>query len=110
MNTEFDWYRERVVWGFYENETPRFYQGKAGEHELCEPVTAKQVNTLCEETARMRKALQHISDLTYGIESIMQDYEIDSIEYFQAAHSYYYSLVTSYQAVARSAIAEVENV
>lgn len=37
------WYRERVVWGFYEDGTPKFYQGKDGEHELCEPVTAKEV-------------------------------------------------------------------
>ncbi len=60
LQLQLDWYRERVVWGFYEEETPQFYQGKEGEHEICDPVTAKQVNTLCEENARMRKALEEI--------------------------------------------------
>ena len=54
------------------------------------------------------EALQRISAPTYGIQSIQEDYETDSIEYLRATHSYYYSLVTSYQAVARSAIAGVE--
>ena len=63
LQLQLDWYRERVVWGFYEEETPQFYQGKEGEHEICEPVTAKQVNTLCEENARMRKALEEMKGL-----------------------------------------------
>ncbi len=38
--------RERVVWGFYLDGKPSFTQGKAGEHELTEPVTAEQMNRL----------------------------------------------------------------
>jgi hypothetical protein len=38
-----DWYRDRVVWGYYENELPEFYQGRDGENEICDPVTASQV-------------------------------------------------------------------
>ena len=56
------------------------------------------------------EALQLIAAPTYGIQSIMEDYEIDSIPYLEAALSYYYKLVTSYQATARSAIAGVEGV
>jgi hypothetical protein len=41
-----DWYRDRVVWGFYEDQTPHYIQGKAGEHEINEPVTAEQVRNL----------------------------------------------------------------
>lgn len=41
-----DWYRDRVVWGFYEEESPKYYQGPEGESEICEPVTAKEVNGL----------------------------------------------------------------
>ena len=63
LQLQLDWYRERVVWGFYEEETPKFYQGKEGEHEICEPVTAKMVNTLCEENSRMRKALEEMKGL-----------------------------------------------
>lgn len=41
-----DWYRDRVVWGFYEDQTPHYIQGKAGEHEINDPVTAEQVRNL----------------------------------------------------------------
>jgi len=43
---ERDWYRDRVVWGFYEFHEPKYYQGKAGEHEICDPVTAEEVTRL----------------------------------------------------------------
>jgi hypothetical protein len=46
LNEQVDWYRDRVVWGFYEEGTPQYYQGKTGEHEINDPVTAKQVNNL----------------------------------------------------------------
>jgi hypothetical protein len=46
LNEQVDWYRDHVVWGFYEEGTPQYYQGKAGEHEINEPVTAKTVNNL----------------------------------------------------------------
>lgn len=39
-----DWYRDRVVWGFHEEETPKYYQGKAGEHEINDPITAETAN------------------------------------------------------------------
>ena len=41
-----DWYRDRMVWGFYEDSIPHFIQGKAGEHEINEPVTAEQVRNM----------------------------------------------------------------
>lgn len=41
-----DWYRDRVVWGFHEEKTPKYYQGLEGEHEINDPVTAKTVNNL----------------------------------------------------------------
>jgi hypothetical protein len=43
---ERDWYRDRVVWGFYEDREPKYYQGKAGESEICDPVTAEEVTRL----------------------------------------------------------------
>lgn len=54
------------------------------------------------------EALQLISAPTYGIQGIMEDYEIDSIPYLEATLSYYYRLVTTYQKVAREAIKDVE--
>jgi hypothetical protein len=41
-----DWYRERVVWGFYEDSIPHYIQGSEGEHEINEPVTAVQVRSV----------------------------------------------------------------
>lgn len=41
-----DWYRDRVVWGFYEESTPKYYQGKEGENEICSPVSAKEVQNM----------------------------------------------------------------
>jgi len=46
LDEQVDWYRDRVVWGFHEEGTPQYYQGKTGEHEINEPVTAKTVNNL----------------------------------------------------------------
>lgn len=43
LEDQMKWYRDRVVWGFYEDGTPKFYQGKDGESEICEPVSAKEV-------------------------------------------------------------------
>ena len=40
------WYQDRVVWRFYDDQTPHYIQGKAGEHEINEPVTAEQVTNL----------------------------------------------------------------
>jgi len=47
-----DWYRDRVVWGFYEDEIPHYYQGKDGEHEINDPVTATLVNSLVKEVMK----------------------------------------------------------
>lgn len=40
---ELDRWRGMVVWGFYEEKEPIFTQGKAGEHELADPVTEGQI-------------------------------------------------------------------
>ena len=57
-----DWYRERVVWGFHEEETPKYYQGLDGEHEINDPVTANTVNNLVKALEiydRERKRFRH---------------------------------------------------
>jgi hypothetical protein len=41
-----DWYRDRIVWGFYQDSIPHYIQGKSGEHEINEPVTAEQVRNV----------------------------------------------------------------
>jgi hypothetical protein len=46
LRESLDWYRDQVVWGFYEDGKPVYYQGKIGEHEINEPITAKLVNKL----------------------------------------------------------------
>jgi len=57
-----DWYRDRVVWGFHEEGAPQYYQGKAGEHEINDPITAETVNKLIkalEVYKRERQRFQH---------------------------------------------------
>lgn len=46
LEEQSDWYRDRVVWGFYEDAVPHYIQGKDGEHELNEPITADQVRNV----------------------------------------------------------------
>jgi len=46
LEESLDWYRDRVVWGFYEDYVPHYIQGRAGEHEINEPVTAEQVRNM----------------------------------------------------------------
>jgi cephalosporin hydroxylase len=46
LQESLDWYRERVVWGHYEDIVPHYVQGKPGEHEINEPVTADQVRNM----------------------------------------------------------------
>lgn len=62
LRDERDWYRERVVWGFYEDEEPQYYQGKEGESEICDPVTAKEVTRLLQgwtdTEAKLAKAVE----------------------------------------------------
>lgn len=41
-----DWFRDRVVWCFNEDEKPNYIQGRLGEHEICDPVTAVSCNTM----------------------------------------------------------------
>lgn len=57
LETERDCYREKVVWGYYEDEIPSYYQGKAGENEICEPVTAELVNNMVARITNLEKAL-----------------------------------------------------
>jgi orotidine-5'-phosphate decarboxylase len=46
LNEQVDWYRDRVVWGFHEEGKPQYYQGKEGEHEINDPITAQTANNL----------------------------------------------------------------
>jgi hypothetical protein len=46
LKESLNWYRDRVVWGHYEDTVPHYVQGRNGEHELNEPVTAEQVRTM----------------------------------------------------------------
>lgn len=41
-----DWYRDRVVWGHYEDAVPHYVQGREGENEINDPVTASQVRAM----------------------------------------------------------------
>lgn len=53
--------QDQVVWGFYEERVPIFKQGRAGWHELTEPVTAEEVTryvTKIEELTAERDALK----------------------------------------------------
>jgi exonuclease VII small subunit len=55
------------------------------------------------------EALEKISQNTYGLQSIQEDYpDSDSVEYLQEALSYYSRLATLYQRIAREAIKDVE--
>lgn len=53
-----DWYKERMAWGFYCDEKPVFYQGEVGENEVCDPVTAEEVNHMVAEIDKLKKALE----------------------------------------------------
>jgi hypothetical protein len=46
LEKQTDFYREKIVWGFYEEKVPKFYQGVEGEHHMCEPVTAEFISNL----------------------------------------------------------------
>lgn len=57
-----DWYRDQVVWGYHEEDTPKYYQGSDGENEICSPVTAKEVNGFLKALdvyGRERQRFQH---------------------------------------------------
>lgn len=57
-----DWYRDRVVWGHYEDVVPHYVQGRDGEHEINEPVTAEQVRAVYKALdvyARERARFRH---------------------------------------------------
>lgn len=43
---EANWFRDHVVWGFYEEGSPKYTQGREGEHEICTPITAEEANSL----------------------------------------------------------------
>ena len=69
---EIEWYRDRVVWGFYEDETPKFYQGKEGEHEICEPVSAKEVTCYVNEIEMLEAKLEK---LIGGVETVLEAWD-----------------------------------
>jgi len=57
-----DWYRDNVVWGFHEEGVPQYYQGKTGEHEINDPITAETANKLIKALdiyKRERQRFQH---------------------------------------------------
>ena len=57
-----DWYRDKVVWGFYkdEDEYPCYCQGRLGENEICDPITAKEANGLVEAVLKLKWQLFHL--------------------------------------------------
>ncbi len=59
---ELNWYADRVVWGYYEEGTPIYYQGREGEHEINEPVTAKTVNYLVQQVVKYRDAVSKLNE------------------------------------------------
>jgi hypothetical protein len=56
-----DSYRNMVVWGFYEEKTPMFYQGISGENEICDPVTADMVNAMFKENQRLNRKVASLN-------------------------------------------------
>lgn len=58
LETVIEWYRERMVWGFYEDEIPHYYQGVSGENEVCDPITAEEANNMIDRIAKLTKALE----------------------------------------------------
>lgn len=66
MKAERDYYRGLVVYGFYEERYPLFHQGKGGESEITEPVTADQVRRWYEYSARWHY-LNKLVDLIKGL-------------------------------------------
>jgi len=65
LEAEKDWYRDHIVWGFYEDAEPKYYQGKAGEHEICDPVTAKEVTCLLSKLNNAEAALEEMRELFF---------------------------------------------
>lgn len=65
LEAEKDWYRDHIVWGFYEEGEPKYYQGKAGEHEICDPVTAKEVTCLLSKLNNAEAALEEMRELFF---------------------------------------------
>ena len=61
-----EWYRENVVWGFYEEKIPQYIQGKAGESEICHPVTAEEITSMQNTIIKLRKHIKDLKDLTQG--------------------------------------------
>ena len=64
--SECEWYRENVVWGFYEEKIPQYIQGKAGESEICHPVTAEEITSMQNTIIKLRKHIKDLKDLTQG--------------------------------------------
>jgi hypothetical protein len=65
--TKANWYRDHVVWMFSEVHPPTFHQGQAGEHELCEPVSAEFVTGLVKKVEYLLKS-RSLLDCRYAAE------------------------------------------
>lgn len=54
--------RDKVVWGFYEEEHPLYTQGREGEHEICSPLTANEANGLVSKIVVLEKQKQVMTE------------------------------------------------
>jgi len=57
-----EWWRDRVVWGFYEDGDPKYIQGREGAHDICSPITAEEANVFVEEVGRLRALFPRIRE------------------------------------------------
>jgi hypothetical protein len=56
------------------------------------------------ELKTYKEALQKIAAPQYGLQSIIEDYSIDTPEYYKSSSDYFSSLVRRFQAQARKAL------
>lgn len=50
--------REKIVWGFYEEETPQYGQGEKYAHEISSPLTADEANGMIKTITELRGKLK----------------------------------------------------
>jgi hypothetical protein len=87
LQSQLNYYRGLVVWGMHEDATPHYTQGKAGEHEICEPLTAKAANNMVQQIEDMRRIAilmkERIRDLANDKDKTWADwagsYEVDEV-------------------------------
>ncbi len=63
ITTDEEWYREQVIWGFYEEKIPQYIQGKAGENEICSPITAEDVTKMQNTIFELKQQIKHFKKL-----------------------------------------------